>query len=318
MVVHIMKIDTNNAPQYMYLISSRREFEELCAMEMRYIFGKTTHRSYHLTNDSIDISRSTFIKGKVTILYCDSSIDAIRDQMIQDKLSFKNYKISFAKYDEVPYNIRLSSMRKLGFAIAGAFAIKNPEVELILTKIDDLWLFGLLETNPNKWKGRRDKPFNYSHSLDIRIAKALINIAINSDFATSIIDPCCGIGTVVIEGRMMGVDVKGFEINPLVKQQCNKNLHYYGLDPDVKKIDMLQSTESFDVAILDLPYGHSSIVTIEEQIKLIIKAKEMSSKSIIIAMKDISGTLTELGIHITDSCLVKKSNVFSRYIFVCN
>ena len=303
--------------KYLYLISSRKEFSELCAMEMRHIFGDTSNANYHLSNKLIDVSRSSFVKGRVTILYSNIDIDTIEKQMIKDNLSFNNYKIHFSKFDEVPYKERLQSMRVLGFTINGDFAIKDPEVDFILTKIDGIWIFGILESNPNKWLQRRKKPFNYSHALDVKLAKAVVNIAINNEFDSDVIDPCCGIGTILIEGRTVGINVKGYEINPLVKHHCNINLKHFGFEPDVKKTNMLETTQHFDVAILDLPYGQSSIITRDEQIALLKKTKEISDRSVIITMDDMTELFQSIGLKIVDSCRIKKSNVFSRYVTVC-
>jgi len=304
-------------PKYLYLISYRREYAELCSMEMRYIFEKISNSNYHLTNQSIDISRSSFIKGRVTIQYYNKSINSIKKQMIEDDLFYNDYKIHFIEFDKVPYQIRLKSMRSLGFTINGNFAIKDPEVEFILTKIDGIWIFGRLHSNPNKWLDRRKKPFNYSHALDVKLAKAIVNIAINNDFDLTVIDPCCGIGTILVEGRTMGIDILGYEINPLVKHHCNLNLKYFGFEPNVNKIDMLKTTAHFDVAILDLPYGQSSLITREEQIALISKTKEISDKSVIITMDDMSEIILNTGLKIVDKCRIKKSNTFSRYVTIC-
>ncbi|AIO17984.1 hypothetical protein KQ51_00080 [Candidatus Izimaplasma bacterium HR1] len=302
---------------YLYLISYRREFEELCTMEMRYIFGKTTNNNYHLTSDNVDVSISTFIKGKVTIIYSDRDIKNIERQIIEDQLTFDNYKITYTKIQDVPYQERLESMRILGSVIEGDFAIKDPDVNLILTRINDEWIFGIVESNSNLWLQRREKPFNYSRALDVKLAKALINIAVNKNYDLKLIDPCCGIGTVLIEGRTLGIDITGYEISPLVKQHCNINLKHFAFEPDVTKTDMLKTEKHFDVAILDLPYGQFSLITREEQIALIKKTKEISDKSVIVTMEDMSDIMIDLGLEILDTCRIKKSNAFSRYITVC-
>jgi len=308
----------NLIPKYLYLISSRREYAELCAMEMKYLFKERASANYHLTNQSLDISRSSFIKSQVSILYYNKSLDIIEQKMIEDKLSYNNYKIKFIEFDKVSYQIRLQSMRTLGFTIDGNFSIKNPKIEFILTKIDNIWIFGKLLQNPNEWLERRKKPYNYSNALDVKLAKAVINIAIDNNFNLKVIDPCCGIGTVLIEGRVSGIDILGYEINPLVKHHCNLNLQYFGFIPNVTKTDMLKTTKHFDVAILDLPYGQSSKITKEEQIALIRKTKEISSKSIIITMDNMSDIIQNTGLNVIDICKIKKSNTFTRYVTICN
>ena len=80
---------------------------------------------------------------------------------------------------------------------------------------------------------------------------------------------------------------------------------------------MLKTINHFDVAILDLPYGQSSIISKEEQIALIRKTKEISDKSVIITMDDMSYMINDIGLRIIDKCKIKKSNTFSRFIFVC-
>lgn len=302
---------------YLYLISARREFFELCAMEMRHIFGRTTHKNYHLSETLIDINKSPFIKGVVSILYKNSSIDVIEKKMIADQISYNNYKIHYHKFDDVAYQDRLNSMRMLGTTIHGDFSIKNPDIEFILTRINGEWIFGEFNGNSNEWKKRRKKPHSYSHSLDIVIAKAAINIVIENNLNQSLIDPCCGIGTIIIEGRCLGINTSGYELNPLVKQKCNLNLKHYGLEPDVIKINMLESTKCYDASILDLPYGHYSNITTQEQIALIRKLKEISNRSVIITMEDMSDSIHETDWKIIDSCEIKKSNTFKRFVFLC-
>jgi len=302
---------------YLYLISARAENMELCNMEMRYIFSKPMNEKYHFSNKLLDSSRSTFIKSRINILYKNKNIETLEKDMDKDNLSFNDYKIRYVKFDEVPYKIRLQSMRALGFCITGDFAIHNPQVEFVLTKIDGYWIFGREYANPNTWIKRIKKPYNYSHALDVKLARALVNIAIHNDFECKVIDPCCGIGTILIEGRVLGINIKGYEINPLVKQHCNSNLEYFGFEPNVPKFDMLTSKEHFDVAILDVPYGQFSLITKAQQISLIRKTKEISDKSVIITMEDMTKEINSVGLSIIDSCKIKKSNAFSRYVMVC-
>ena len=307
---------TNNN-KYLYIITYHRIYEELCEIEMKYIFSKTASTNYHFSNDDIPVSRSTFIKGRIKIMYTGDSINDIENKMINDNLEFNDYKIKFIKYDEVSYQVRLSSMRKLGFTIEGDFAIKNAKVNFALTKINNLWIFGLYEENTQEWLNRKQKPFNYSNALEVRLAKAVVNIAINNDFSLKLVDPCCGIGTILIEALAMGINIKGYEINHFIKRNANANLEHFGFDPITTKMDMHNIDEHFDVAILDLPYGQFSTTTKEEQTLLLKKTKQISNKAVIITMIDMSDTLISLGYKIIDTCRIEKSLAFSRYITIC-
>lgn len=308
---------TNESNKYLYLISSRREYRELCSLEMKYLFGKTTTDSYHLTNQSIHVSRSTFFKGKVSILFNEESLEILEEKLNNNPLDTEDYYIHFYKADTVDYKTRLTALRRIGYTILGDFAIKNPNVEFVLTKINNRWIFGMLENNPNDWINRKQKPVNYSHALEVKFAKSIVNLAIGNDFTKTVVDPCSGIGTVLIEALAMGVTIKGYEINPLVANNSRINISHFNFKPDVTKLDMHQITEHFDVSILDLPYGHYSNITREEQIGLIRKTNEISNKSVIVSMEDMTEIYLSLDLEIIDSCQIIKSNTFRRYVTIC-
>ena len=307
----------NHSSKYLYQLSAKKEYEELCAMEMRALFGMQTQKLYHFSNQKFQANRSPFFKARIDLLYKGKSLDTIEQAMKEKKMQAEAYKIHFIKYDDVPYQERLSSLRRLGFAIIGDYAMQEPKTEFALSKIKGVWYFGRYHKNPRNHIHRKHKPNHFSNALDTTLAKALINISINNDFSKTIIDPCAGVGTVIIEGRMLGVQIKGYEIKPLVKIACNENLEHFHFQGDVKKMDMLTSKEHFDVAILDLPYGQFSFISRDQQLNILKKTRELADKAIIVTMEDMTTDLNTLGYRIIDQCVIKKSNAFKRYVSIC-
>ena len=53
-----------------------------------------------------------------------------------------------------------------------------------------------------------DKPNTFSNSLDIRLARTLVNLAAGDNDQVTIVDPCCGMGTVVLEGLALDLDIE--------------------------------------------------------------------------------------------------------------
>ena len=127
--------------KYLYIMSYRREFKELCRLEMRYLFKECSSDVYNHTDEDVDVSKSTFFKGRINILYQDTDIHTIEQQLIDNEVYFDQYKIEYIKNDPVEYQGRLQAMRVLGTAIEGDFAIKDPLVELALTKMAGVWIF---------------------------------------------------------------------------------------------------------------------------------------------------------------------------------
>ena len=71
----------------------------------------------------------------------------LETKLQKDNLYVDQYKIHFIKLDPVDYNIQLTTMRTLGFAIEGDFSLTNPKVEFAVTQVKGTWVFGYFEKN---------------------------------------------------------------------------------------------------------------------------------------------------------------------------
>ncbi|MBN2604882.1 MAG: SAM-dependent methyltransferase [Bacilli bacterium] len=314
--IYLTKSPNNST--YIYYFNAKENEQALCDLVLKSLLGYIPKDNYFLSDQNLDISRSVYLRTKVEVLFSGSTLDELNQKMINAKLAFNRYKIHYLKtVDGVNYKERMAALRLIGFAIEGTFAISEPAIEFALLKTQDIWYFGYYTHNDDSWKNRKHKPYNYSHAFDVKLAKTIINIAIGNDFSLKIIDPCCGIGTVVIEGRMIGANITGYEINPLIAEHCNENLKYFGFNPDIKNQDMHNIKEHFDVAILDIPYGHFSLTTLEEQTNLICKSRDIADKVVIISMEEISQLIQASSLVIKDQCTIIKSNAFRRYLYVC-
>ena len=144
-----------------------------------------------------------------------------------------------------------------------------------------------------------------------------MNLAIGNDFNQSVVDPCCGIGTVVLEALSMGVNVRGYDINKYVAYQARGNLEHFGFDPlVVERGNIHELDKHFDTAIMDIPYGVYSPCTLEEQIALLTSAYRIADKLVLVSHIVMNDYLEEIGYKIEDQCSIKKGQ-FVRYITVC-
>jgi tRNA G10 N-methylase Trm11 len=188
---------------------------------------------------------------------------------------------------------------------------------MALTKIYDSWLFGYYEKNDLEWTKRRSKPHNYSYALDVWFAKTILNIATKGLSTPSIIDPCCGIGTILIEGRAMNLNIIGNELNTEVSEKCNDNLAYFNFEANTTNQDMTTLVGHYDVAIIDLPYGQFSLTTNDIQKSIIKKSRELANRVVFITKDDMSDIFKDSGFIIKECCEVRKTNVFARYLTIC-
>jgi tRNA G10 N-methylase Trm11 len=166
------------------------------------------------------------------------------------------------------------------------------------------------------WLAHKDKLQNYSTALTTRLARAAVNIAVPKPQGIKAIDPCCGIGTVLIEARSMGIDIVGYDLNPLAVLGARANLVHFGFEGSVTIGDMRLIEGSFDAAILDLPYNLCSVITPEEQLEMLQSARSFAYRVVIITTESIDALIVKAGFVIQDRCVVKKGS-FARQVIVC-
>lgn len=312
------KNDNKTYKRHVYFIKYPVFEEELCKLEMRCLFGKTPSEKYLFSDLYINISRSPFIKEMISIIYEEDSLEQILKNIIEDKLSYDDFKVCYVKLEngDIEYKERLNSLNKIGFVITGEPEMHNPKIILGITKICGKWIFGKYEKNDYEWHIHDKKPYSYSNSLGLRVARALVNIAVQNNLDCKLIDPCCGVGTVVIEALSMGINVVGCELNKSIAENAQRNLKFFGYENVVTNADMNNIEKQYDVSIIDLPYGLFTPTTIEEQTSLIKSARRISEKLVIVTFENMDKEIIEAGFNIVDRSYVCKGK-FKRYITIC-
>ena len=304
---------------FLYFINYHDNERELCKMEMRCLFNREINEKYFFSDIDINASKSPFIKSKIKIIYSDESLDRMVRKIKEDNLSYDDFKVSYVKSEQgdVQYEDRLEATRKIGFVVNGYPDMHKPRNPLAVTKINGLWIFGEYERNDFKWQKHNDKPYSYSNALGLRMARALVNIAMKDNEEGTLIDPCCGVGTVVIEALDLGIKVKGCEISKQIAYNARENVEFLGyLRDTIVCYDMHKIKDKYDSAIIDIPYGLYSPVTLEEQKAIIHTARNICEKMVIVTFEDMEKFIVEAGFSVIDKCVVPKGN-FKRHILVC-
>lgn len=304
--------------KYIYTINYPGAEKGLCDLELKTFFNYIPSGKNFFSDICIDPTRSPFIKERLDIKYAADTIDEIVKKIEEENLSYEQFKVCYIKLEsnEITYEERLASLRKIGFAIHGQSEMHDPEVLLGVTKINGKWIFGEYNKNSFKWHIHDQKPYSYSNSLSLRVARALVNIAVGNNTSCKVVDPCCGVGTVVIEALSMGVDIKGYELNDCIARNAKKNIEFFEYKNVVDNDDMRNIKEHYDVAIIDLPYGLFTPTTREEQTGIINKSRDIADKLIIVTFEDMDKDIIDAGFKIIDRCTVSKGK-FTRYVSVC-
>ncbi len=310
---------SQNEKKFLYTTNYSKDEESLCKMEMKCLFNKQLENKHLFSNYYVDTSRSPFIKKCIAIIYTGDTVKQIIDQIIKDKFTSINFKVAFINAtDEV---MGFHDGRKIefdiGYSILGEAELKKPEIIFGIAKIGEKWVFGECESNTSDWLLRNRKPFSYSNALKVNVCRSLVNIAVGNNLNSTVVDPCCGIGTVLIEAISMQLNIKGYEINPYIGENAKTNLRYFGYEDVITIGDMNNVKEKFDVAIVDLPYGIFTQITSEEQLAIMGSTRRIADKMVIITFEDMEPEITSVGFHIDDRCTVSKGT-FERHIYICS
>jgi len=305
--------------KYLYTTNYSKDEESLCKMEIKCLFNKLLHEKHVFSNIYVNPSRSPFIKKCISIMYTGQTIKEIIDQIIMDKLTSANYKVAYitASDESMGFHEGRSIEFEVGFSILGEAEMKNPEITFGITKVDNRWIFGECESNTSDWLFHNKKPFSYSNALKVNVCRALVNIAVGNNLDCSVVDPCCGIGTVLIEAISMQIDIKGYEINPFIGKNAKTNLRYFGYEDVITIGDMNDIKNKFNVAIVDLPYGIFTQITAGEQLAIMESTRRIADRMVIITFEDMELQITSVGFHIDDRCTVSKGT-FKRHIYMCS
>ncbi len=304
--------------KYFYIINHPKGEKELCDLEIKSLFNIKLEGKKFFSEIYVNPTRSPYIKEALSIIYEEDSLEEIVNNIKRDNLSYDDFKVWYIKQEEgnVPYDERLNALREIGLVINGEPNIHEPKVNIGVTVINNKWFLGIYEKNDCKWHIHDKKPRSYSNSIGIRTARALVNIAIGNNLDTKLVDPCCGVGTVVLEALSMGVDVKGYEIRWQIARDAKENLRFFGYDEVIQCGDMHKIEEKYDVAIIDLPYGLFTPVTLEEQTNIINSARKIADKLVLVTFEDMDKYIEDAGFKIIDRARVCKGK-FIRYINVC-
>jgi tRNA G10 N-methylase Trm11 len=304
---------------FLYYINYRPDESDLCNLEMRVIFNKNLSEKYFLSEKDFDIDRSVFIKYKIDILASSNSFDKLIKKIEKLNIIQEKYKVKYFDVDDkvkVEFNEKHRLEGIIGEKIEGDVDVYNPKVMFALTLVDGTWVFGRYIKNSGEWHKHEHKPVYYCNALPVRIARSMLNIGLGDNLNKKVVDPCCGVGTVLLEAAALSVDIEGYDINDKVVDNAVKNIEFFGYDVKVENKDIANLDKKYDLAIIDLPYGILSITSDKEIMHILKSAARITKEAVIAAVSDIRKELEEAGFRAVDYAVVPKKH-FKRFIFKC-
>lgn len=302
---------------YIYTYANHEDEASLRELELHSLFGQSVQNGVIMSTIDMSVDRSPFVKRRIEVYFESDRLEVITEQLPTIELEGRSFKVLFTMGDEAfTFEEQRQLERLVGAEIRGKADMRTPELRFGLTKWDGRWYFGPCEDNQALWLKHQNKPQNYSTALPTRAARAIVNLAAGSNAAhTRIIDPCCGMGTVLIEAMSMGIDIEGVDINPLAVRGARTNLAHFGYPNRVKLADMQELDGYYDAAIIDMPYNLCSVLPEEEQLAMLRSVRRLAKRTVVITTERVEKQLEMAAFRLIEYAALSKAS-FTRYISV--
>jgi predicted RNA methylase len=258
------------------------------------------------------IPQAAYIHTGVRLLHQAASLDELLAKISANPPPSENFAIEFLRLSaENPVRSR-TAVIAVANVLDGYPNLDHPDHRFLLLAQADGVAFGeILAKTSHSYHDHDEKPHHTSTTLPARLARALVNLAWP---ARTILDPCCGTGTILVEACAVGMTAYGSDRSPKLVGMSRKNLAHFGFQADVTRGDARQSTRRADAIITDLPYGRYCDADPTNIRQILQQAARLAPLGIFVTEGDLSEWLYEIGYAQVETWRVPKRSDMSRLV----
>ncbi len=183
---------------------------------------------------------------------------------------------------------------------------------LLVAQRGTFWIGEILTEATQSYTPHLKKPCHVSVSLEARIARALVNLVVPP--AATLIDPCCGTGSILLEAAALGLTAYGADRNPKMAHMAQRNLLHFGYPPRVVCADARVWAQTADALVTDVPYGRQLESAEADLPAILANGVRLALLAVYVAGSDITPQLAAAGYNDVEVWRLVKPNGFTRYV----
>ena len=296
-------------------ICARSPHNALVAAECANLTSGTPDTDGVALCDSVShVPRAAYVRAGVRFLARGTTLDELVTAVAASDIPADGFRIDVhSSVDSLG-----RSHREATVALADALPF-YPDLDdprhrfLVLSTGDDL-RFGEVVTECTRSYRQHDaKPRRTSSSLSSRLSRALVNLVTP---ARTLLDPCCGTGSVLLEARALGMQAFGADWNETMVEMARENLAHFDYDATVERADARNYTRTADVIVTDLPYGRSLTADDEVVREILRQGATLAPLAVYVAGERITEWLVDAGYRDVSVYPVFKQAGSARYVHV--
>jgi predicted RNA methylase len=295
-------------------VCARLEGNQLVAAECEALTGGLPDENGIARGvDVSKIPQAAYIHSGLRLIAEAETLDELVRSVAQQEFAADGFRIEHLRLSRV----RAFSWRHAVLALAAAIPYR-PNLDepqhrfLLITRAQRVQFAEYLIETEHSYQKHDAKPHHLSISLPARLSRALVNLLPGS--ARSILDPCCGTGSILLEAQSLGLAVQGGDVNPHMAGMARKNLAHFGYSGTVLLEDARQCTATADAVITDLPYGRYNAMDEDSVRAIVANCARLAPMGIYVAGTDITDWLVEAGYVAVDVYRVQKWERFTRFV----
>ena len=241
------------------------------------------------------------------------TLDDLLTSVSQADFQAEDFRIDFLSLSGQNQLRPSRSIVALAYVIPFYPDLAHPKHRFLLVERDqDLWFGEVLSECQYSFQQHAAKPYSTSTSLSSQLARALVNLVIPQ--ARSLVDPCCGTGSILLEAHLLGLQTYGADQNRRTAWMARQNLVHFGYDVVVDHVEIRDCQQKADALVTDLPYGRL-LKADESVIRSILEhGVKLAPLAVYVAGYNISDWLTSVGYDQVEVFTVNKHDRVVRFV----
>jgi len=299
---------------FLYALAFTEAEAEIAALELWAMTAARAEGRLGFSSVGCDVGAAAYTRLCLRILAAAEEAQTLVGRVADLGLAAEGFAIEVAKVPPKPKVDSMALCKELADVIAGAPNLDSPRVRYaVVATQGGCWFGQVVSMSRRDWHDSHSRPGHFSNSLPVRLARALVNlVAVPGD---TLVDPCCGAGTVLIEAALVGVRAEGYDAAWPRVAQSRENLSYFGLEVPVARGDARRLEGCWDAAVLDLPYGHTSFADDALYADIVANISARAGRLAVVTGADKSYLWREMGLRLLGTARVPTSNLV-RHIYL--
>lgn len=299
-------------PSHSLVVSTRDERNELVAAECHALSGVVPINGVAMGGRTDFIERSAYQRFGIKVIAQAREFKELCQLVAQSPIDLDGFHVRvLAPSSQAGYR------REMVVAIADAIPwnpnLTSPRHRLVLVIQQGLFTLGTVSSEPSKGYLQHDlKPHRISFSLPSRLARALVNLLPLN--AKTILDPCCGSGSIPLEAIAVGLEVFCGDWKAKMSYMTRANFKHFGYHCAVELMDARNWTRQVDAIVTDLPHGRYCHVQGDVIEGILTHAARLATVGVFVSREDITSQLQRSGYTTVEVFRVPKYTGFVRYV----